>query len=132
MDDSITEPVDSAKGLLESLSGVEWRRLFGGSAYFISGVMFAFIKDGALVLRLSEEDRSKALADGVAKPFLSTISSGLSGWVEVVLGESSVTSIRSAHRAARAVARRQSYEQRNRTASVRRERADKGRSRSKK
>ena len=112
MGDSITATIASAKRLLESLAGVALRRLFGGDAYFVSGVMFAFIKDDALVLRLAEEDRSEVLVRGAARPFLSKISSRLSGWVEVVSIDGAAALIRSAHRTARATARRQSYEQR--------------------
>lgn len=82
MTDSSTPP-PSLRTHLAGLAGVRVRRMFGSDAYFAGGVLFAFLGDEGLVLRLPEETCSAALRSGSARQYLGRLPEGLSGWVVV-------------------------------------------------
>jgi len=91
--------------ILARLAGIRVRRLFGTDAYFSGPVMFAFLADEGLVLRLPDGARESALQSGVARPFLGPLPAGLHGWVVMEYSPASAGWIDAAHAAARGMAR---------------------------
>ncbi len=63
-------PADLLLASLLGLRGVTTKKMFGDQAFFVAGRMFAFRRDGALVLKLPEAERREVLGLGHAKPFL--------------------------------------------------------------
>jgi TfoX/Sxy family transcriptional regulator of competence genes len=53
----------------ESFAFVERRKMFGGTALFLNGHMFAGIHGTKIVLRMSEQDRADAQGKSGALPF---------------------------------------------------------------
>ncbi len=68
---------------LATLTPVKVRKLFATDAFFSGERMFAVLGAHALVLRLSEPNRTAALRAGTARPFLSERLALSQGWVEV-------------------------------------------------
>lgn len=93
------------RALLADLSGVKMRRMFNSEAFFAGPVLFAFLGDEGLVLRLPDAARQEALAAGVARPFLGKLPEQLGGWVTVDYREEGVPLVRAAHATARGMAR---------------------------
>ena len=85
------------------LRGVSSKRLFGDQAFFVAGRMFAFRRDGALVLKLPEAHRSDVIARGDGRAFLVHANVPFGRWVEVRLRDlpTAVGLARIAHAAAR-------------------------------
>ncbi len=71
---------------LAALQPVRVRKLFGTDAFFHGERMFAVLGMHALVLRLPEPIRTRSLAGGVARPFLSERLALSDGWVEIPYG----------------------------------------------
>jgi TfoX/Sxy family transcriptional regulator of competence genes len=103
--------------LRESLRGypaVQRRKMFGAEAYFVGPAMFAFFTPTSVVLRLPHATFAEAVAQGLARPFLSLGAAQLNGWAEVTLADKSFPELepllRAAHasgsHAARSAARR--------------------------
>ncbi len=90
---------------LAGLPGVRVRRMFGADAYFATGVLFAFLAEEGLVLRLSAAAKSAAIESGLARNYLGRLPEGLSGWVVVSYDTQVKDLIESAHLQAQAVAR---------------------------
>ncbi|MEO6066481.1 MAG: TfoX/Sxy family protein [Gemmatimonadales bacterium] len=82
---SVPSPADLLEASLLGLRGVSSKRLFGDQAFFVAGRMFAFRRDGALVLKLPEVERREVLGAGHGKPFLVGDSVPFGRWVEVRL-----------------------------------------------
>jgi TfoX/Sxy family transcriptional regulator of competence genes len=74
---------DLLQAALLGLRGVSSKKLFGDQAFFVAGRMFAFRRDGALVLKLPETERHEVLAAGHGKPFLVAHHVPFGRWVEV-------------------------------------------------
>jgi hypothetical protein len=72
---------------LLGLRGVTTKKLFGDQAFFVAGRMFAFRRDGALVLKLPETERSEVLEAGTGRPFLVADHVPFGRWVEVRLSD---------------------------------------------
>ncbi|HSR15943.1 MAG TPA: hypothetical protein VLL51_09335, partial [Gemmatimonadales bacterium] len=68
------------RAALLSLPGVETRRMFGTEAYFVGPSMFAFFTPTSMVLRLPHAALADAIAEEVARPFLSMGAAQLNGW----------------------------------------------------
>ena len=98
-------PPPSLRELLVGLAGVRVRRMFGTDAFFAAGVLFAFLGDEGLVLRLSAAAKSTALESGLARSYLGRLPEGLSGWVVVAYDTQVDDLIESAHLQAQALAR---------------------------
>lgn len=98
-------PAAPIRPILARLAGIRVRRLFGTEAYFSGPVMFAFLADEGLVLRLPDGARESALQSGVAHPFLGALPAGLHGWVVMDYTPASAEWIHAAHAAARGMAR---------------------------
>lgn len=100
----------SIRATLASLAAVRVRHMFGTDAYFAGTVMFAFLAEEGLVLRLAGEAREAALASGRARPYLGALPEGLSGWLVVPVDADVPPLMTAAHSAAsgmsRSVARR--------------------------
>ena len=88
---------------LLGLRGVSAKRLFGDQAFFVAGRMFAFRRDGALVLKLPEGERREVIAKGDGRPFLLNANVPFGRWVEVRLRDLplAIGLARLAHAAAR-------------------------------
>lgn len=76
---------DLLQASLLGLRGVSSKRLFGDQAFFVGGRMFAFRRDGAVVLKLPELERAEVLASGHGRPFLTGAHVPFGRWVEVRL-----------------------------------------------
>lgn len=85
-------PDDLLHASLLGLRGVSAKKLFGDQAFFVAGRMFAFQRDGALVLKLPERDRREVLTTGQGKPFFVGDAVPFGRWVEVRLKD-----VRAAH-----------------------------------
>ena len=70
---------------LLGLRGVTTKKMFGDQAFFVAGRMFAFRRDGALVLKLPEAERREVIGLGHGKPFLVGGHVPFGRWVEVRL-----------------------------------------------
>lgn len=57
-------PDDLLHASLLGLRGVSAKKLFGDQAFFVAGRMFAFQRDGALVLKLPERETPSPPDDG--------------------------------------------------------------------
>jgi len=104
MADSITPPC-SLRDFLTGLPGVRVRRMFGTDAFFAAGVLFAFLGDEGLVLRLPATAKSMALESGLARSYLGRLPGEVSGWVVVPYGTAVEELVESAHLQAQALAR---------------------------
>ncbi len=82
---SLPTPADLLLASLLGLRGVTTKRMFGDQAFFVAGRMFAFRRDGALVLKLPEAERREVLGLGHGKPFLVGDHVPFGRWVEVRL-----------------------------------------------
>lgn len=102
---SFRDPALPIRPALAALAGVRVRRLFGTDAYFTGPVMFAFLAEEGLVLRLSEPERESLLVSGRARPFLGALPADLSGWVVMPYHHGAVEWLRMAHASARGMAR---------------------------
>lgn len=102
------------KARLLEMPGVVTRRMFGTEAYFVGQAMFAFFSPVALIARVPPGVLGEAVAQGLARPFLSFGAAQLNGWAEVPLAGQTTESLerilRAAHtsgtHAARSAARR--------------------------
>ena len=102
------------KARLLEMPGVVTRRMFGTEAYFVGQAMFAFFSPVALIARVPPGVLGEAVAQGLARPFLSFGAAQLNGWAEVPLAGQTAESLerilRAAHtsgtHAARSAARR--------------------------
>ncbi len=68
--------------ILIKWENVDYRKMFGGVCYLISGNMFCGVYKDYLILRLGEENAKKALELPFVKPFDITGRS-MKGWVMV-------------------------------------------------
>ena len=100
---SVPSHAELLQATLLGLRGVSSKRLFGDQAFFVAGRMFAFRRDGALVLKLPEAERRDAIALGHGRPFLVHANVPFGRWVEVRLRDLplAVGLARTAHAAAR-------------------------------
>jgi hypothetical protein len=100
---SVSSHAELLQATLLGLRGVSSKRLFGDQAFFVAGRMFAFRRDGALVLKLPEAERRDAIALGHGRPFLVHANVPFGRWVEVRLRDLplAVGLARTAHAAAR-------------------------------
>lgn len=76
---------DLFQASLLGLRGVSSKKLFGDQAFFVAGRMFAFRRDGAVVLKLPEIERQEVLDGGHGRPFLTGTHATFGRWVEVRL-----------------------------------------------
>lgn len=76
---------DLLQASLLGLRGVSSKRLFGDQAFFVAGRMFAFRREGALVLKLPEVERQEVIDGGHGRPFLTGAHVPFGRWVEVRL-----------------------------------------------
>ncbi len=76
---------DLLQASLLGLRGVSSKKLFGDQAFFVGGRMFAFRRDGAVVLKLPELERQEVLGSGHGRPFLTGAHATFGRWVEVKL-----------------------------------------------
>lgn len=76
---------DLFQASLLGLRGVSAKRLFGDQAFFVSGRMFAFRREGSVVLKLPEIERMEVLEGGHGRPFLTGAHVPFGRWVEVRL-----------------------------------------------
>ncbi len=95
----------SIRAGLATLAAVRVRQMFGTEAYFAGTVMFAFLAEEGLVLRLTGEARESALASRRARPYLGALPEGLSGWVVVPVDADVPPLMSAAHSAARGMSR---------------------------
>jgi len=86
-----SDAYESVKAGVLALPGASSKRMFGASAFFIRGRMFAFLLDDAIVLKLPEAERQSVIGSRVARPFLTSESAPFGRWVEVGLGGSDGT-----------------------------------------
>ena len=102
---------------LLGLRGVSSKKLFGDQAFFVAGRMFAFHRDGVLVLKLPEAERREVIARGEGRPFLVHTNVPFGRWVEVRLRDLAlaVGLARTAHAAARVSDRAGPRKRRRRT-----------------
>ena len=100
---SLPTHAEQLQAILLGLRGVSAKRLFGDQAFFVTGRMFAFRRDGALVLKLPEAERREAIAAGHGRPFLVHANVPFGRWVEVRLRDLplAIGLARLAHAAAR-------------------------------
>lgn len=82
---SVPSPADLLQASLLGLRGVSTKKMFGDQAFFVAGRMFAFRREGVLVLKLPETERREVVATGHGKPFLVGESVPFGRWVEVRL-----------------------------------------------
>jgi hypothetical protein len=96
------------------------KKMFGDQAFFVAGRMFAFRRDGALVLKLPETERREVLATGHGKPFLVADHVPFGRWVEVRLKDlrTAIGLAMIAHAGARVGDRAGPRERRRRTVKV--------------
>lgn len=106
---------------LLGLRGVSSKRLFGDQAFFVAGRMFAFRREGALVVKLPEGERREVIAKGVGRPFLVHANVPFGRWVEVRVKDFTlaVGLSRIAHAAARVSDRAGPKKRRRRSSSPR-------------
>lgn len=85
-----------------ALPGVVPKKLFGAQAFFFGPRMFAFLVDGAVVLKLPAGERRSALERNHGKPFLVGAHVPFGRWIEVPLDDPAraVHLVRVAHAAA--------------------------------
>lgn len=76
------EELDARVAEIAEAWGAERRKMFGGTGYLINGNMMAGVHKDFLVLRLSEEEGSRALARPGVRPFDIT-GRPMKGWVMV-------------------------------------------------
>lgn len=96
----------AARDLVAALPGVRARRMFGAEGWFVGTVLFAFVAEEGVVVRLPDGRRESAIATGVARPWIGALPAGVSGWV-VLLGDGESGSLlRLAHSTAQALSRR--------------------------
>lgn len=76
---------DLFQAALLGLRGVSTKRLFGDQAFFVAGRMFAFRREGTVVLKLPELERKEVLDGGYGRPFLTGAHATFGRWVEVKL-----------------------------------------------
>ena len=74
---------DLLQASLLGLRGVSAKKLFGDQAFFVAGRMFAFRREGALVLKLPEHERREVIDGGHGRPFLVGDGVPFGRWVEV-------------------------------------------------
>ncbi|MGB7211328.1 MAG: hypothetical protein WBC97_01765 [Gemmatimonadales bacterium] len=67
--------------------GVTPKKLFGAQAFFFGPRMFAFLVDGAVVLKLPAGERRAALDGKVGRPFLLGAHVPFGRWLEVSLDD---------------------------------------------
>jgi len=79
--------------------------MFGADAFFVGSVLFAFLAEKGLVLRLPGALRAEALRTGQARTFLGPLPEGLSGWVVVPYDAAADALIAGAHDQAQGLAR---------------------------
>ena len=82
---STPSDADLLQASLLGLRGVSAKKLFGDQAFFVAGRMFAFRRDGALVLKLPELERRDVIDGGHGRPFLIGEGVPFGRWVEVRL-----------------------------------------------
>ena len=113
-------PADLLHASLLGLRGVTTKRLFGDQAFFVAGRMFAFRRDGALVLKLPEAERREVVGLGHGKPFLVGDHVPFGRWVEVRLKDlrTAIGLAMIAHAGARVGDRAGPRKRRRRTAKV--------------
>lgn len=70
---------------LLGLRGVTAKKLFGDQAFFVAGRMFAFRRNGTVVLKLPEHERREIIETGHGRPFLIGVGVPFGRWVEVRL-----------------------------------------------
>jgi hypothetical protein len=70
-----------------SLPGVTPKKLFGAQAFFFGPRMFAFLVDGAVVLKLPAGERRAALDGHHGRPFLVSAHVPFGRWLEVPLAD---------------------------------------------
>jgi hypothetical protein len=111
-------PADLLHASLLGLRGVTSKKMFGDQAFFVAGRMFAFRRDGALVLKLPEAERREVLGLGHGKPFLVGDHVPFGRWVEVRLSDlrTAIGLAMIAHAAARVGDRAGPRKRRRRTA----------------
>lgn len=68
-----------------ALPGVTPKKLFGAQAFFLGSRMFAFLVEGAVVLKLPAGERRAALEQGHGRPFLVGAHVPFGRWLEVSL-----------------------------------------------
>lgn len=98
-------PNPTIRDTLASLAGVRRRRMFGADAYFAGSVLFAFLAEEGLVLRLPMDLREEVLRSGQGRTFLGPLPEGLSGWAVVSPESPAEPLILAAHQQARAMSR---------------------------
>ena len=76
---------DLLQASLLGLRGVTAKKLFGDQAFFVAGRMFAFRREGAVVLKLPEQERREVIDGGHGRPFLIGDGVPFGRWVEVRL-----------------------------------------------
>ena len=119
----MSTPPTTADLLLASLlvlRGVTTKKMFGDQAFFVAGRMFAFRRDGALVLKLPEAERREVIGLGHGKPFLVGDHVPFGRWVEVRLKDlrTAIGLAMIAHATARVGDRAGPRKRRRRTAKV--------------
>ncbi|MFI5235366.1 MAG: TfoX/Sxy family protein [Gemmatimonadales bacterium] len=87
MSTSRTDTAAVMHAALLSLPGVTPKRLFGAQAFFFGQRMFAFLVDGAVVLKLPAAERRLALEGGHGRPFLVGANVPFGRWLEVLLDD---------------------------------------------
>ncbi|MGH7533496.1 MAG: hypothetical protein ACREL4_09420 [Gemmatimonadales bacterium] len=70
-----------------ALPGVAPKKLFGAQAFFFGPRMFAFLVDGAVVLKLPAGERRAALERKLGRPFLVGAHVPFGRWLEVALDD---------------------------------------------
>lgn len=107
-----------------ALPGVTPKKLFGAQAFFLGPRMFAFLVDGAVVLKLPAGERRAALEREEGRPFLVGAHVPFGRWLEVALDDPAraLYLIRVAHGAAQVPDREGPRKRRQRTAKPRRSR----------
>lgn len=107
-----------------AFSGVTPKKLFGAQAFFFGPRMFAFLVDGAVVLKLPAGERRAALERKVGRPFLVGAHVPFGRWLEVPLDDlaAALHLVRIAYIAAQAPDREGPRKRRQRTPRSRRTR----------
>src|ERR1041385_816339 len=82
---SLPTDAERLQASLLGLRGVSTKKLFGDQAFFVAGRMFAFRRDGAVGLKLPENERREVIEGGHGRPFLIGETVPFGRWVEVRL-----------------------------------------------
>lgn len=104
------------------LPGVTPKKLFGAQAFFFGPRMFAFLVDGAVVLKLPASERRIALERSQGRPYLVGANVPFGRWLEVAVDDPAraLHLIRVAHAAAQVPDREGPRKRRPRASKARR------------